>query len=261
MGIEDERVCSATGLWLVRAAGQTVVRLAKPSYGPMNPPPRDGGAARAGWSRFDVPSCRTMYAASTAYGAYAESLAPLRPAPLGRLTDYFDEDDPDESRGVLDVVAEEWGHRHSFLPGFIPRGWRDERREYELTLPSEGWFVDVEHSASVAAMSVAFPDLDRQLDVGHLRGPDRQLTTSIAAWLHTRVLDDGRFLHGIRYGSKHGSDWTDWAVWLRVVDDGGDPQADVLREPTQAGPGRAIGDCNDNVALNDVCDLFGLRCY
>lgn len=146
-------------------------------------------------------------------------------------------------------------------PRQIAAAWRNERLIYPLVLPETGWFVDIEQSDSIAAIIHSLqPALSmagvQQLTTSHLRGEDRALTTSIAGWIHKQVLDDGLPL-GIRYGSKHDSHWTNWAIWLRAVDDG----KDASSEPTRAGPGEAIGKPENNPALRKICDLYDVHCH
>lgn len=135
------RICTRTGLVLVPAAGQQVWRVAKTAYGPLNPPlrPVEGIEDTAGWSRFDVPDARTVYAASTAECAYAEVLAYHR----RRLGDQ----DPLVADAIAvgltatELAAEvttEWGDRGHMRPGELALGWRAERTLYRLRLPTTG---------------------------------------------------------------------------------------------------------------------------
>lgn len=266
----ERRICGKTGLALVRATGQTATRIAKFSHGPMNPLVRNGGEDPGGWGRYDVAGHRTIYAASPSEGAYAESLAVLRPAPslATKISDLFDDDAPDGNQSLEELVRDDWDNQFHTVPGFLPAGWRQERLEYQLTLPGDGWIVGIEHGDSIAAISRAIGGplsatigRHHHLTVGDLRGENRQTTTSIARWIHAQVLDDGSLPHGIVYGSKHGSNWSCWAIWLRIVDDGDDPSTDVQREPTRAAPGSRILSCDQNDSLRTIVDLFGLRCY
>lgn len=261
------RICSATGVALVPAVGQRITRIVKSSYGPMNPLLRPAADEdRASWGRFDVAGHRTVYGGSPRQAAYAESLARFRPALAMPLTELFDDEDP--ATTVLEEVEKEWESLLSWRPGMLPRAWRDDRLEHTLTLPTSGWFVDIEHAATVRVVEnalgrelLAIASATEGLTVAQLRGEDRSTTTAVAGWLRALTLDDGHRAHGIRYGSKHGSNWTCWAIWLRVVDDGSDPARDVLREPTTADAGVPIGPPERNPALQEVVDLFDLTCY
>ena len=68
-----DRLDAASGLRLVASPSSVVYRVAKSSYGPLNPPVRDDSKRRA-WNRWDTPG-RTIYASDSATTAYIESLA------------------------------------------------------------------------------------------------------------------------------------------------------------------------------------------
>jgi hypothetical protein len=255
-----------TALTIEPAAGGTVWRIAKTSFGPMNPQLRPPSTPRLEWGRYDVVHHRTIYGASPAAAAYGESLAALRLKFNQRdaLSDLFDDSD-DESvigRTLLDEVTTEWSERNHMAPGTVNAGWRRERLLYKITLPATGWFVDIESADSVAAISQALrPELGslglQSLTVSNLRGENREITTRIAEWVRAQVLDDGSLPHGIRFGSKHGSDWNCWAVWLRAVDDGKHRRF----EPTKADRGSEILDPEHNQALSEVARLFELKIH
>lgn len=252
------------------ATGQKIVRIAKRSYGPMNPQLRDPSVDPdvSTWGRFDVANHRTIYGASPAEGAYGEALAVFRPAPDladAALADLFDADDEMDPHGtVMEAAMGEWNDLVRFVPRFLPAGWRTERLRYEITLPDWGWFIDLEHASSLAAVGAALAGQlnslgvrGRHLTVADLRGSNRRLTTEIAAWAWKQVLDDGSLPHGIVYSSKHDSDWRCWAVWLRKVDDGHPLSA----EPTSADAGTAIDHVDKNPPMRHVAKLFGLDCF
>ena len=70
-------VCFSTGLAYVEGP-ITGYRIAKSSYGPLNPLPRSAGTTdRSPWSRFDTPGS-TVYLAGDRRTAYAETLAMAR---------------------------------------------------------------------------------------------------------------------------------------------------------------------------------------
>ena len=241
------RTCEQTGLRLVSATGQHVYRIQKPSWGPMNPPLRRGDfASVGGWGRWDAAGHRTIYSARPKRYAYQEILAYVAPAPtLGTtlMNDVFDDVD-DQAGSVLEAIASEWEGK--MPPRHVARQWRDERMMYELKLPSDGWFIDIGHGDSLAALnSAAGPAAGllaptRLLTLEDLFGTDRSLTCEIATRLHGLVLDDGWLAHGIYFQSKWGADGECWAVWLRATDDG-NPTAeptdvsgsDTIRPPDQ----------------------------
>ncbi|MEG8177062.1 hypothetical protein [Nocardia terpenica] len=213
------RTCSKTGFALVPAARRTVYRLAKPSFGPLNPMLRRVSADDPRtWNRYDVAGQQTVYAASNELGAYGELLAPLKPTlpvPASRYFDDVGDDDELES-----LIREEWtgaGHRP---PRELDFAWLAEHRLYRLTLPTMGWFIDIEAATSLSAIAEYAPTSlvehgVAEVSVAELRSPDRWLTTTIATRLWPLTLDDGSLAHGIVYGSRHGSEWDCWAIWLR----------------------------------------------
>lgn len=266
-GAANVRICKTTGLVLVAATGQTGTRIQKVSYGAMAPLKRPLKEDAGHWGRYDVPGHSTIYLASTAKGAYAESLASQRiPNTLKtiRLSDVFDDSESRDSPDtVFEAIRKDWNHLYGGMtPGKIVMGWRDARLEYPMTLPPSGWVVDIEASSTVATLNSDLRDQlgDLNIDhlsVGDLRGENRYLTTAIAGWVHSRVLDDGSLPHGIVYGSKHGSDYKCWAIWLRNVDDG----KEAATEPTKAGPGKEIDLPRNNPPLQSVASQFGLKIY
>ena len=219
------------------------------------------------WGRYDVAGHSTIYIASTPEGAYAESLAVQRISnglKTIRLSDAFDDSDSNDSpEVVLAAINTEWLQLFGGMtPGKVVLGWRDARLEYPMTLPRDGWLVDIEASPSVAAINANMrTDLgDHGIDylsVGTLRGEERIVTTAVSGWIHSQVLDDGSLPHGIVYGSKHGTDYKCWTIWLRRVDDG----FEAGSEPTKAGPGIEIKPPYHNPPLRQVAEQFNLTIY
>lgn len=141
--------CPVTGLALIPAAGQTVFRLAKPSYGPLNPQCRTISSCddRSSWNRFDLPGEQTIYAASNPDGAYGELLGRLkkpRPVPAARYLDDVG------SATIEELITEDWAAAGKKLaPYVVDINWLYEFRLYTLTLPEQGWLVESEHSRTV----------------------------------------------------------------------------------------------------------------
>lgn len=261
----DTRQCARTGLRLVRTAGREAVRVARLSYGALNPVLREESPSSVDkWGRWDILGGRTIYTADHAETAYREVLAYLAPS-AGvrdtRLDQVFTEDD--QATGgphtLLEAIAAEWGELWHIEPRMIVRGWRDARLLYELMLPVDGWCVDVEHQDSIDALNrglaqhLAAAGISR-LTREHACGENRDITTYAALWIHGQVLDDGSLPHGITYPSKHGSNGTCWALWLRRVDDGHDPST----EPTTVTDEHEIKDPQHDTALKAAADAFGL---
>ncbi len=234
-GVVEEahsRVCSRTRLRLVPPPSRTVYRIGKTKYGAMNPKRRGSGIDRNKWGRWDTANGRTLYAGATALAAFAEVLPYLREnLPKTGLGHLFDDVTQKEAGLTLaETVRAEMPCVD--LRDVVVQGWRLDRTIYELRLPSRGWFVDVHAAESLAAINEAFFPHGRpvgDLTLSDLAGEDRDLTSRVAGWIRTQVLDDGTEPLGIQYVSKHGSNLSTYAVWLRALDDGKPPSS----EPTQ----------------------------
>jgi hypothetical protein len=144
-------------------------------------------------------------------------------------------------------------------PTEIARQWRDERHIYELQLPSAGWFVDIGHGDSLAALNSGSGPIaglvapTRLLTLEDLLGTDRALTCAIATRLHQIVLDDGWQPQGIFFRSKRGTEGECWAVWLRATDDGW-PSG----EPTQVVGGLPIRHPSEDPDLMTAANALNL---
>jgi hypothetical protein len=232
----DATVCASTGLNLVASSGQSIFRVARTQYGPVNPPPRIPGELPVQeWSRWDTAG-RTVYGCSTATGAFVEVLEYIRPDPPATpLTELFDDVDADDATTLAEQIARELPVYGAMPYRSISRGWRQVRSLYELRLPHSGWFVDVTGAESISVMSEQLgPTLlaecgIEQLTLSELTSSSedlKRLTTGIASWIReTIVLDGGGRPHGVFYPSKWGSTLNNYAMWLRRTDDqtGPDP--------------------------------------
>lgn len=271
----EVRTCSRTGLRLRRAESQQIWRIAKISYGALNPPLRDMASSRSDWGRYDTPGGRTIYGASPAEASYAESLASQKVDRLliaTSMDELFDLDEQTSSdEWLIDVVRSEWATAHHMSPGTIAQGWREARLIHKMTLPLTGWFVEVEAAESISSITRGLRPVlvtagvlsnetgreDMRLTTGELKGRNRSLTTEIAGWVRAQELDDGSRPHGIVYESKHSSGWACWAIWLRALDDG----KEALAEPTKACDGQPISSPEHNDPLRRVASLFDLRVF
>ena len=267
--LPSSRTCARTGLRVGAAAGQQGLRIAKPSYGPLNPPLRAADyTGVGGWSRWDVAGHRTIYAAVPEQFAYQEVLQYITPADTlqaTRMADVFD-DREDSDQSVLEAIAEEFGDMFRWEPTAVAQQWRAERCLYEVTLPTDGWFIEIMHGDSVQALNAALGPLTgmtgmvdptERITLAHLCGADRALTCRIATALHGLVLDDGSQPHGISFNSKLGIEGQCWAVWLRALDDG----KEVSSEPTRASGPHDILDTEHNPALKAAAAAQGLRVW
>ena len=207
------RTCSATGFRLLPATGGEGYKVGKTIYNPLTALTRSPDQHRDEWSRYDVVLRQTVYLAETRECAYAEVLASFK-RPAGS-------DDPlakdAEALGMsveefIEEIAAEWAERDFMGLGSVPAGWRHDRGMYVIELPSDGWWIDIEHPDSIAALEVHGGSTMRMHDVtalttAHLRGDNRSLTTTLAEYAYRAPLDDGTYPRGIHFGSKHGAYW------------------------------------------------------
>lgn len=221
-------VCSATGLNIIASASQRIYRVAKTTYGALNPPSRPQGANPANWSRWDTPG-RTIYGGSTDVGAFIEVLEYITPDPPATdLSVLFDDVAEHDAATLADQIACEMPQHGAMHYRSIPKGWRSERTLYELLLPEHGWFVDVTGADSISAIDreirvlLAQHGIER-LTLSQLTATSdemKSVTTGIATWVRREVvLYDGSLPHGIVYPSKWGRNHENWAMWLRRTDD------------------------------------------
>lgn len=112
-------------------------------------------------------------------------------------------------------------------PWAISCDWQRSRSLYYVRMPIEGWWVAADHSATMAALTRNLPAELSALGVpfltsGGLEGENRALTTVVAEWVRSVVLDDDSLPLGMSFESKtlHGRCW---AFWDRRADDGLNP--------------------------------------
>lgn len=252
------RVCADTGLSLTDP-GLTGYRIAKSSYGALDPKPRDGSlVGRTSWSRFDTPG-RTIYLAETRRTAFAETLSPARVGPAFNSAVEFAAHHFGISAALArEEIEEEWTRNGNLVPGWLPASWRDGRRMYQLTVhPSAGEWIDLTQAESIAALNrnitdILLPQLNiDEITLGTLTGPNRLATTLIAEWLRNQVLDDGNYAAGVKFHSKLGSGAC-WAYWMRHTDDG------LGSEPVTELDQQDI--THDDTDLTYILNLYGAQC-
>lgn len=218
MSLREPHTSESSGLRLIPCRGEVGFRVAKRAYPVISAPSRTADDLRNDWGRYDTVGS-TLYVAETARSAYAEVLSPLKQAngtasslqtdaaSMGMTIEEF-----------LEEVASEWGDRNFMGLGAVPAKWRELRAIHQILLPSAGWWVDIEHPDSIAAINERLAEfLASQgipaLDTSHLRGENRNVTTMIAALTQSLTLDDGTTPVGIHFGSRHGGAWCK-AIWL-----------------------------------------------
>lgn len=238
----DQRICSRTGLSLVEGP-VSALRIARESYGPLNPVPRPPGETPQAWSRYDTLG-RTIYACADRVTAYMELLAPYRTdvkAQRRALQPIADAMGKDLDVLWRDIVAE-WDEAGTMKASWLPRAFREGRKLYTLSFPA-GWWIDITATETITALEDLRPHpwptaggpLEEPLTLAHLTGDDRVLTTAIAGVLRDEVtLDDGTLPLGIRFLSKHGHPAQGtgicWAYWMRYVDRGLDEPAAITHQ-------------------------------
>lgn len=249
----DVLICNTTQLALLPASQQTVYRLADPAYGPLQPRlrPADTSDNRSDWHRYDLAGERTIYAASSLEGMYAEMLQPLKkPQPMA-ASELFDDVGVGET--VEDLIAHDFAENGREPPHEIDLNWLLEQRLYTMLLPDVGWLVDAEHSNTVAYLHRNRPaallvEGLQQVTVAELRSENRFVTSHLAETMACCRLQDQTRPIGLLYGSKLGSDWDCWTVWLR----------DGVDDAISADAGQAVLHPDENPVLLKVLEKYGL---
>lgn len=241
---DTRRICQDTGLALV-AGPVSSFRIARESYGPLAPRPRESGDDARSWSRYDTIG-RTIYSCADRVTAYMELLAPYRAAinaerrALQPMADAV-------GMGLDDywtAVVSEWDAAGNMKATWLPRTFRAGRAMYTIQYP-DGWWIDATATETIAALHDLFAgawptvrgDSEEPLTMADLTGDDRVLTTAIAQLVRDNIqLDDGSLPLGVQFLSKHGrpaeGSGLCWAYWMRQVDNGLDePTTVVATEP------------------------------
>ena len=222
-------VCAKSGLALL-SEPVTGYRIAKSSYGPVNPVFRlNDTGSRRDWSRFDTVGS-TLYLAGDQRTAYAESLSWARMTPGHRKSLQKAADFAGISLEQISAeVRDDWERSGKMTPGWVPVDWREGRLLYKLQIEQPGEWIDLTAAESIAAIN---RDLGEKLNdlleesfltLSTLTGDNREITTLIATWLREQVLDSGAYPLGVKFHSKHGGGVC-WAYWMRRSDDGLGPE-------------------------------------
>jgi hypothetical protein len=245
--VTSEPTAAPAQVRLRPASGAEAYRIARTSYGPLNPPERrvvesiDPGtgetrrsfsAPLADWSRWDTLG-RTVYVSESTDAAYAEALAPFRRA-TATSTDPLEADAAAVGLTLEEFLASieaDWDEAHFMRTGNLPASWRHARAIYTIRMPTKGYWIDVTHGDTLAALDHALGgqlvDLgyEHGLTVADVLGDYRQLTVRIASALRDLVLLDGSEPLGIVFPSKRGYG-TCFAYWMRRADLGLEPGPD-----------------------------------
>lgn len=226
-----ERSCTITGLRLLQAKGETAFRVAKDRYGaltvrrnsivgplPVGTDPNAGDHR----GRFDTIGS-TIYLADSRACAYAEVLAGFRKdrASIAKAAESIGWD-VDEY--IAQVLADAKTNGID-VPWGISVDWQMDRSIYEIRLPRNGWWVQIDHADTLAALEEYVPTVAgmtervKLLTSGAIEGEDRDLTTLLAHTIRELTLDDGSEPLGISYQSKS-LQGRCWAYWDRRADAG-----------------------------------------
>lgn len=230
MSGDGGRACPKTGLRLFPVRDDRTFRIAEHEFGAVSAPTRDTDDDRTMWGRFDSPGC-TIYTAATRESAYVEVLSQFK-RKLG-------ENDPLEADAAalsmsrdqfLEEIASEWDARSFMGVGAVPASWRHKRRIYELRAEGSGWWIVLDHPATLSTLErVLEPLLIEEgvpaLTLGVLTGENRRITTAVGEYLRRIELDDGTQARGLQFPSKFGGSWCR-AIWLPQEDETW--QADIL---------------------------------
>lgn len=162
--------------------------------------PEDAVHRKAG-NRYDVAGGGVLYAATQLQACFAETLGRFRPSPKMKAL-LADDDDP------------------FMRSGSIPRDWRMRRTIIEVSASEPLPFLDVDAPETLAFLSDELaPQLvalgyDENLDLSLLRNADRRLSRVISLWAYAAEDSEGQFRYGgIRYTSRLGEEWENWAVF------------------------------------------------
>jgi hypothetical protein len=184
-------------------------------------------------NRYDDPqaSYRVLYASSQRVGAFVETLARFRPdlEVLAELEQIEGDDEPQAG---------------------VPRAWLERRKIGEATL--QGRFVDVGDARSLAtirselaASAIHFGLDDIDAATIRLKAP-RAFTQTVSRFVYEQRDEHGSFA-GIRYGSRLGDQFVNWAIF-EPAPDAASPFVSVSSHSVEA----------DDPELNAALDVLGL---
>ncbi len=232
-----ERTCAQTGLRLIAAAGETAYRVAKDRYGGLSarhnshvgalPVGRDEADSRG---RFDTVGS-TIYLADSRRCAYAEVLMGFRleRSKVERAAVSIGWDVSE----YIAAVEEEAARNHIDPPWTVSVDWQMDRSMYEIRLPREGWWVQIDHAHTLSALERLTPRVTGlpvgPLTSGTIEGEDRAMTTLLAHVIRAQILDDRSEPLGIYFRSKTLAGHC-WAYWDRRHDEGLPPGRDDLHQ-------------------------------
>jgi hypothetical protein len=184
-------------------------------------------------NRYDDPeaSYRVLYASAQRVGAFVETLARFRPdlEVLAELEEIEGDDEP---------------------PAGVPRAWLRTRMVGEATV--QGRFADVGDARTLATLRIALAataihfGLD-EIDAATIRSrAPRAFTQAVSRFVYEQRDEQGSFA-GIRYGSRLGDQFVNWAIFEPA------PDAPSPFQSTSSNPVEA-----DDPDLRAALDVLGL---
>lgn len=224
------RTCPRTGLHLVPARGQDGWRVAQERYTRsggilavrvnehVGPLPADLPDRRG---RFDTIG-RTVYFAEHPTTAFAEVLQDFRAARIALQADAdaIGMSVEEYVASVRDQAAANGRER----PWAISVDWQMSRCLHRVAMPADGWWIQIDHKATLNRLGFDLAEPLRQagvplLTLSSTTGEKRDVTTLLAEHVRGQTLFDGSRPLGIQFTSKTGYG-TCWAWWNRRADDG-----------------------------------------
>jgi len=181
--------------------------------------------AYIGEGRWDDPegSYRVLYSSHSAFGAYLETLAHLRPNP--------------ELRAELDAIKKNAsGLRATVLAGPLPRNWRARHILGQGTPDGvKDPLVAVGKATSLAVLRDALGPVAwrlgiKEIDAGVIRvdfsAEFRRFTQAISRFIYNQTQANGASYSGIFYLGQHGDEVENYAIFER---DGASPVTHLKR--------------------------------
>lgn len=244
-----EETCGRTGLHLTKAAGQIGFRVAQDRYGALSvmanryvgplPQQAPGTALVERRGRYDTVGC-TVYVADSKKCAYAEVLTVFR-MKFAAVAEVAESVGWDVDEYIAKVLEDAKANGVD-APWAIPADWQVNRSVHKLSLPSEGWWVVMDHHDTLAALQRMTPTIRgmtvglKLLTAGSITGENRALTTLLAQTVRDQTLEDGSEPLGISFKSKTLFGRC-WAFWDRRADPGLPPGPNDLKQKTSENVG------------------------
>ena len=229
--MSEQVTCPLTGLRLVAAAGESGWRVAHERYvrrggilsvavnKQVGPLPAGAPDSRG---RFDTVG-RTVYFGQTEEVAFAEVLQGFRKRAVAVSADAEAAGYADVDQYIAEVLSDARANRMD-RPWAISGDWQWARCVHEVAMPTEGWWVVIDHPDTLNTLTNRLAPSLRRLGIdmvttGLTAGEGREVTTLLAEEVRNTVLFDRSLPLGIDFPSKTAYGRC-WAWWDRNADDG-----------------------------------------